>query len=1045
MKPLKLKMQNFGPYANETIDFTALDKTPVFLISGNTGSGKTTIFDAITFALFGYGITKERDPESLRSDFADLDSPTEVELTFEHQGKTYVISRQPKQILNKKLGNGQRLYKSKGRLSFYEDHKKVNEITNIKAIGDQIEEILQLTRDQFVQIVLLPQGDFRKFLAADSRDKEALLRKIFHTDLYSRWSDALKDQLKSQRNDFKQWQRTIEDNLATIQWVEAPEDIAKQPTEDQIAALKQQQQQAKTILDNLDSQLKQLNAAITKQTTRISTDKQMNQQIHDLDQQRQQLKELATEKPKFTKLADQINQLNWAKELKNSYDRFQEIQSDLQGYQENLADQQQQLTNQQADQTQAIQAKAKLADQQDHQTKLNKELPILTKQRENFQKIADLQLIVNQATAKCNSKAQQLQTQQETIATLTKQADQISQALKQVDGLKEQQYQLQHKQDLIQNETSQLDQLKTSQRDNQQLAAKINQSQAALATFEQAVAEGQKTYDDLRNDWLRNQIKNLADQLTPGTPCPVCGSTDHPAPAKVATATRPVSDSALKRAQQKLQTTQAQKSGQEAELRNQQAQFTKQTKQFQQRLTDFAAKLKQDQLIEVSTTQLAELDEALTNQATQTTRQSAAVKQQLAELASQADKQNHIQQQLSTLTTNSERLTQALDAAKADQATKIGQLKALQAELPTNFKNQAELDRYIVRLKAEINQYDKAVETNQAALTKIGNLIASTKATIAQINQSVDSSKATRDQIQANLTAAIQQQFGANDWAPFVGLLQQLPHLATAQKQLDDYHQQVRDLTVTIQTTQKQVGDHQLVDIDEENKALDQLNQKSGDIQKQRVDQTDRYISNRNVLNTITKSFKNIQTQQKQFTELEQLVSTVSGNNDAKLGLERYVLRAQLAEILNVANEHLKQLSSGRYHLLLHKESGTYQRDTGLEIDVYDDTVGETRSVHTLSGGESFIVALSLALALGEVIQNEAGGISIDTLFVDEGFGSLDQDSLATAMAALENIESSNRTIGIISHVTMLQDSIPYQIRVRAVGQGKSEVSVVGV
>lgn len=182
-----------------------------------------------------------------------------------------------------------------------------------------------------------------------------------------------------------------------------------------------------------------------------------------------------------------------------------------------------------------------------------------------------------------------------------------------------------------------------------------------------------------------------------------------------------------------------------------------------------------------------------------------------------------------------------------------------------------------------------------------------------------------------------------------------------------------------------------------------------------------------------------IHNQLEQTTELEQLVQTVSGDSDAKLGLERYVLRAELIEILQVANEHLKQLSSGRYFLQLHKEASTYQKDTGLEIDVYDDNVGQTRSVHTLSGGESFIAALSLALALGEVIQNESGGISIDTLFVDEGFGSLDQESLAMEMGALENIESNSRMIGIISHVTMLQESIPYQIKVQAQGQGKKE------
>ncbi|GAF38450.1 exonuclease SbcC [Agrilactobacillus composti DSM 18527 = JCM 14202] len=161
------------------------------------------------------------------------------------------------------------------------------------------------------------------------------------------------------------------------------------------------------------------------------------------------------------------------------------------------------------------------------------------------------------------------------------------------------------------------------------------------------------------------------------------------------------------------------------------------------------------------------------------------------------------------------------------------------------------------------------------------------------------------------------------------------------------------------------------------------------------------------------------------------------------MSLERYVLREYLLEILNVANAHLNQLSAGRYYLQLHKEVGTYQKNTGLEIDVYDDNVGKARSVHTLSGGESFIAALSLALALGEVIQNKAGGISIDTLFIDEGFGSLDQDALGMAMDALEHIEGDHRMIGIISHVAALKEQIPYQIQVSTAGQGKSHVKLI--
>ncbi|WP_054699886.1 SbcC/MukB-like Walker B domain-containing protein [Secundilactobacillus odoratitofui] len=224
---------------------------------------------------------------------------------------------------------------------------------------------------------------------------------------------------------------------------------------------------------------------------------------------------------------------------------------------------------------------------------------------------------------------------------------------------------------------------------------------------------------------------------------------------------------------------------------------------------------------------------------------------------------------------------------------------------------------------------------------------------------------------------------------------------------------------------------------------LDQLTTDQQAAVKARDEVQEQVTVNGDILKQLKTATKQVSSQLEGLHQLQLLVETVAGGGENKLGLERYVLRAQLVEILAIANQHLAQLSSGRYAMQLHLEAGSYQRNTGLEIDVYDDNVGQVRSVHTLSGGESFIAALSLALALGEMIQNQSGGISIDALFVDEGFGSLDQDSLTVAMAALENVESSHRMIGIISHVSLLQETIPYQIQVSAIGQGKSKAKIV--
>lgn len=1044
MKPLKLHMQNFGPYEDETIDFTQLEQSPVFLIFGNTGSGKTTIFDAITFALFGDGITKDRDPESLRSDFADFDSPTEVDLTFEHQGKQYEITRQPKQTLNRQRGDGQKVYEAKGKLSFFKNGEKVNEISRISEITANVEKILQLNRQQFVQIVLLPQGDFRKFLAASSSDKETLLRNIFHTDIYRRWSDALATQLREMNADSKQWQQAIADNLASIDWVAAPADIQKQSTEKQIGTLKAQQKTAKDDLNALAEKITGLQAKITSQSSKIDAETQMNTQIHELAHKQQELVTLTAKKADYEKLTTAINQLTWAKELKPKYDRFQELQAAIQDSQAKLTIATDQLTSYQTTQATTQTTQQALQSKQADEAILKDRIPVLTKQRQSFQKAADLKQAVVTGEDHLAGIKQQLVITNKSVTDLQEQTNQIETDLTQRDQLKDQDYRLKQAKAQLVSYQQQLNHLYRQMTDNHTLESQIKAAESALATAKTQVKVTQANYDELRNNWLKSQIMNLVGQLKDGTPCPVCGSLEHPAPAHVEDI-QTVSNVQLKTAQNHLQTVKDEATKQASLVTNLKNQLTKQTNQYQESFSELVATFVEKQVAQEPVSDLAAAIALIKQQSTKNDQETKTVADQLQILAEKAEKQGHIKEQLDQLTATAKTLTDQLQGAEKDSAKTKGTLETIQADLPTEFDDLASLDIYLKKITKSVQSYETAVEQNNHDLTKIGNAISEATATIKQISQYIDESKKRAVEIQGAITDAVRTQLGADEWSEYESLLRHLSDLSDYQKRATDYQSQVQAVTVAIETTEKAIGDHKLVNLNEERAQLKKLSQARDDLNAQSKVQNNRYVLNGNALQRINKSYQDIHSQQEKLTQLNQLVSTVTGNNDAKLGLERYVLRAQLAEILSVANEHLKQLSSGRYHLLLHKESGTYQKDTGLEIDVYDDTVGETRSVHTLSGGESFIVALSLALALGEVIQNEAGGISIDTLFVDEGFGSLDQESLSTAMAALENIESSNRTIGIISHVSMLQDSIPCQIRVTAVGQGKSTVKLVGM
>ncbi|MFT8908107.1 MAG: SMC family ATPase [Lentilactobacillus diolivorans] len=1043
MKPLKLTLKNFGPYENETIDFTKLSAASVFLISGKTGSGKTTIFDAITFALYGNGTNNDREIDMMRSDFADPDQPTEVDLRFEHQGRVYEVDRQPKQTRNKQRGEGQKEYASKGKLAIFDADKKIDEITKLQLINIKIEDILQLSRDQFIQIVLLPQGEFRHFLDSDSKDKEIVLRRIFRTQLFQRWSDALSDKLRQQNTKTSEVQDAITRDLTAVQWLDgAPEDIQKQNTEAQIDALSDQQSEVNRKLKQLEKQQQDAQQAVEVQTQKLNDDQKMNAKIDELNQQLKTQADLQSQKKKYEHLQKQIDQLTWVKNYQPKYHDFQRLQGTITDYQAQLKDNADQLKQQIISEQAAKDSQTRLQDQKDNQSQRQTEKSVLQHQRPAFEKATELERQVEQAARVTANLQQELKKQQAQVDDLTSRDRKISDDLKQQSALNQQLTRLNQEQNNLESAKKQLNRLFKDQKNNQRLADQIKTEQAENQQLTVQVTQQQQDYDQLRNNWLRNQIANLVSQLKPGTPCPVCGSPEHPNPAVVADLPS-VSDEQMKAAENDLQKAKTRLSRQQASVTEQTDILGRQQQQYQAAFDDNVRDLAAQKLIDADQTELNEVIKQVKDCIAHYQATSKDVETSVKALNEEANQQTKIQEELTANTAAAKQAQDRYYAAQSQQQKLAGQLETAKGSLPTQFKDLATLDQRVAELTNLIEKYDAEVAANNQQLQKIENRISALHATEKTVNQELENTSNDLGKVQTELTAAIRAHFETEDWSVFTALLPELAKLSQYQQAIQDYHEQLQRIETIIAKDRQDIGNHQVVDLAAEKDRLSGLATTRDELKKQFGEQHDQALRNNDNLKRIKRNFKKIHDQQEMINQLQLLVQTVNGSGDAKLGLERYVLRAQLVEILRVANQHLKQLSSGRYTLKLHKEAGSYQKNTGLEIDVDDFNVGQTRSVHTLSGGESFIAALSLALALGEVIMSESGGISIDTLFVDEGFGSLDQESLSMAMAALENIESSSRMIGIISHVTMLQEQIPYQLQVKPEGQGKSKTKIV--
>lgn len=489
----------------------------------------------------------------------------------------------------------------------------------------------------------------------------------------------------------------------------------------------------------------------------------------------------------------------------------------------------------------------------------------------------------------------------------------------------------------------------------QQIKAEQTNLQTQLQVASQAVQVANERFSTINDQYARSMISRLAQRLKPGSPCPVCGSTEHPHPA-VVDELIVVSEDEVKQTQKQLET----------------------------------ARSKEDQL---------KAQVAQTNQRLQ-------------------EEQAQIDQQLG-------QLNESMDVDGQDAPT-IERL--LQERLQAN---QAALQQ----LEAQIKQRDQW----QASLTKAQGSLAQLAGQQAALSEQLTNTKAEQVTVKEQLDQALGQAPTTLTWEQMTELADHLGQLPQERQQLSDHQSSVKVVESRItelkpQVATKPTGDPQQVraDLQAKQSQVEATAQESGRLEA-RLQQ--RQLTIKQVSQLVDQQA----TMMAKLRSLNQLVMTLRGMGDKKLGLERFVLQQYFNEVLTVANQRFGQLTNDRYQFVLDQELKARSNQNGLEVDVYDDNAGKVRSVHTLSGGESFMASLALALALGEVVQQRQGGVQIDAFFVDEGFGSLDQDALDEALNALQSIEGQ-RMVGIISHVTELEERIPDQLKITAM-DGRSRVS----
>lgn len=1053
MKPIYLEIDNFGPHEHSVIDFRKLDESPIFLISGDTGAGKSTIFDAMTFALFST-TTGDRDAKEMRSQFADPNQETKVIFYFEQSGKIYKIERTPEQFLAKKSGKGTTKKNPTANLSVVADVKGI-EIESIATkpvdVGHAITEILNLTSDQFQKIILLPQNDFSEFLKSHTNDKETILKKIFGTQLFTDFTTKLKehyDQAQTKSNDFNYELKT--QTQAQVWTEEEQTNLAQTPNDQLTVVLK----------DYLKLRQDKLAAAKKAEQTLNQAWKKADKDYHAAQEIQKSFDNLADSKKEYqTNIVDKadiiaqqkqhISELSWAKPL-------QETVRDLD-----------KATIEQADTTKNVQ---KLTDAvRNSEVKLNQAKTVLTDltaQKDSFQakhdqaqkltvlitKTQDIEKIKIELT----NLEPKLKAAKENVAQQTAELDQLQQK---IDDKKQNVTStdklLEQKDNLTKEKDNFIETLSPLENNRNNLVSEVQKLQKNLDKATEDLKTKQATLTVAKNDYQEKiktrqslMIAQLRQELQTGEPCPVCGATDHPFSDHTAVA----DEDELRKSMQAVDDSQKKYAAADNDVQTIQNNLDELSAEFSQKQADAVSALrtlstKYTELMEKTDIELPqefnlnEIKKSFQSKIEDVDSSIRATQKIVNEIKELEQQQTDSQAELIQANSKLDKLTAQFQTRSIDYQSKLHDLDNPEISSQELVQQQTQLNhdydvfqKQLTTAQENVTDTEKTFSNNQTRLTDIQATLQKQTALVKELSDTLNQSLNSADA-------------KTNDYDTLDQWIHELvqDELSRLQNKITSYNKEKEMLDESIRKIQKQL-------IDVKQPDLTALKQISDDLQAQHRSTIEKSATADREYTEAQASFDKVQKimqQQgdfaKELAAVTSLYNVVTGKdgNDSKLKLETYVVQNYLQKILHYANvTFMNHLSNNRYSFVISQNDANKQRDHGLDINISDCQTGKIRSSNTLSGGETFIAALSIALSLSEVVQSSANGVQIDALFVDEGFGSLDDDTLNDAMDALEEI-GKNRMVGVISHVDSMQQRIAQQLLVKKLGDGKSKIELI--
>lgn len=1041
MKPIKIEMSAFGPYAScVTVDFSKFKEGGLFLVCGDTGAGKTTIFDAICFALYGETSGSYRDTVHLQSQYADYDTECYVEFTFMHQNKQYVVRRNPMYIRKLKRGEGTTGVAENAVL--YCEGVAVKE--GNKAVKEAVLELLKINDKQFKQLVMIAQGEFRELLNASTDKRTEIFRKIFMTDDYVKLEYKLKERQKNLYAEFKQ---TEDRMLQYFLDCKTAEDSA---FSDELKAMQEKAKEIKSAW-NVEEIVNILNNIINEDDNKIAEiqakvidfekeAKKLNDKLvlaESINKKLEEKEKLEREKEELLKKSEEIaarEQLlikskRASREVKPLYDKWQAAMKLLNENAANIELANEKIIAAKAEFAEKEKLFAKAAERKEEADKLQEKANLIKNSEERYKSRDNARILrinlqkdrekLEADSVKFEKEKEELNKSVNDLNETVRLLQDSPQKLQNIDNELQNLIRIKEKIDTINGEAV---------TDYENSIEELKQYNEDFCKREEYKNDALKAYTEASDILNRNRLGIIASKLEENKPCPVCGSFLHPAPAELNLNESVVSEEQLKslennykKAEEDYKTSLLLAEAAKAKVQEKQANRIGSIKEILNEKIFAAGGGLPEELTELENA-LARVYEVLLQKKSKADEEYEKVSADCKKLVESKEKLTDLQNELipkfeAKEKEHMKKLSEIVNAIAANEAM-LGSFDDLEYD------------------NSEAAQHERKISENSAL--KIYELIETARNEKAEADKKQVSTVNSLKELENNKKQLQQAEKSANEAfenlladkqfvsiEDFISAIRTEDELEADESFIADYRTLVSTNNNSLKNILKDCEGKEHIELDCLKQEIANADEQLKSIREVLADIKHRNDNNYHYRSEITAKTDDYNKYHKKFVLTQRLYKLVSGNlpgKNVKITLEQYVQAANFDKIIRAANRRLMPMSDEQFELRRKEEVTSFSSKEFLDLEVMDYYTGKSRPVGNLSGGESFMASLSLALGLSDTISASNGGIQMDALFIDEGFGTLDRHSLDSALEILMNLSGSDKLVGIISHREELCD-----------------------